>query len=130
MPEREPSPPSTPAHMSTLERVTRVVRRRIETPITVYNEDLGYTSIANPYGYTLKQLADGTIIFDPKGIKNRSDRFLDKFIRSVDEHVLRDPKALFRRHRGMVMDQVKSGPKRSRGPTEAVLANADRLGLS
>src|SRR5258706_4465327 len=107
------------------ERTSAMINRHVARPVAVRNAELGYNSIVHSYGYKLREFPDGTVIFDPQGIKNRADRFGDRLLRRVDEHVL----SKLTRSPGRVWARVSSGPKRSRGNVLEVVANAKRLGL-
>ena len=122
--------PDMPKRPGILERASQLLNHNVLQSVPIHNEDLGYDSVAGTYGFTLVKAADGELVFTSSGIWNKVDRVGDRLIRKTDEHVIKRPTEMLKRHPRRFFQQVTTEAKRARGETEEIVENADRLGLS
>lgn len=113
-----------------LEKTHGLIKGNVENTVKIRNKKYDYESAATTYGFTLRERTDGTMFFDPSGAANKVDRIGDFLLRIADDHTVKEPGKLFRRHPKWFLQRLATGPKRSRGEAASVVANADRLGLS
>lgn len=88
-----------------------------------------YQSTMKIYGGSIKRDPEGKMVFDRRGPVSRIDKTLDPLFRTPDEHTMRNPLALLRRHPRWFFRFLFPGPKRYRGSQTEIEANIQRLGL-
>lgn len=116
---------------------------RFENPIDLIREKVrktvqesrlpnkDYESTVGVYGGKLRKDEDGKMIFDMSGVVSRVDQTGDAVLRSLDEHTIKDPLKLFKRHpRLFLRFAFTPGTKRYRGSPDEIADQVDRLGLS
>ncbi len=94
-------------------------------------EERGYESTMGIYGGTLKQDAEGRMVYDTRGFWNRIDQWGDRELRSFDEHFAKRPGELAMRHPKAFLKSLPFlvDSKRYRGTPEQTMENVKRLGL-
>ncbi len=92
---------------------------------------LGYESISALYGATARKDKSGQWYVDYTGPMPFIDRIADRYIvRSQEDHIIKDPLTLLAKKPEYFLHLLTTGPKRSRGPIQEILANIERLGLN
>lgn len=89
----------------------------------------GYESAMVIYGGKLVKDPQGRMVFDTRGLKSQVDKRGDEFLRTYDEHTVKDPSKLLRRHPGWFFKFIMPGAKRYRGSNQEIAGNIQRLGL-
>lgn len=90
-----------------------------------------YPSTMLLYGGKLVTDPEGRMVFDTRGIRSQIDRRGDKVLRTYDEHTVKNPLKLRRKHPELFKRFLFTpGAKRFRGNTDEVTSNIERLGLS
>ncbi len=90
----------------------------------------GYKSTVGVYGGRLLN-KEGKLVWDNTGVISKLiDRPGDIVLRNYDEHKVKDPLKLFRRHPEIFFRFLFPGPKRFRGNTAQVFENVQTLGLT
>ena len=90
-----------------------------------------YRSTVGVYGGKIEYDQEGRMVLDRRGIVSKIDKTGDAILRTVDEHVVKEPGKLLRMHpKAALKFLFNPGTKRYRGSNEEVLENAERLGLS
>jgi hypothetical protein len=126
-----PDPLNQPTkNRSMLERASQLLNRNVLQAVPIHNTELDYDSNAGTYGFTLVKEADGKLVFTSSGLWNKIDRVGDRVIRKTDEHVMKRPFEMFKRHPRRFFHQATTEAKRARGEIDKIVENADRLGLS
>lgn len=91
----------------------------------------GYDSVVGVYGGKLKYDEGDRMFIDRTGFVSKFDKTGDAVIRTVDEHVVKEPGRLLKKHPKIAIEKLFApGAKRYRGSNEEVLKNVERLGLS
>ncbi|MFA6252732.1 MAG: hypothetical protein WCV69_00460 [Patescibacteria group bacterium] len=88
-----------------------------------------YESTVGVYGGRIKQDEAGHMIYDMGGPVSKVDQAGDIFLRNYDEHVMKDPWDMLRRHPKMFFKFFMPGPKRYRGRPNEIMNNVRNLGL-
>ena len=92
------------------------------------NED--YRSTVGVYGGRML-MEEGKMVWDRNGIVSKIDKKGDEVLRSYDEHTVKEPGKLLKRHPKIAAEKFfHPGTKRFRGSNEEICENIDRLGLS
>lgn len=89
-----------------------------------------YQSTVGVYGGRMKYDEQGKMIYDMKGLVSRIDQAGDIFLRNYDEHVMKEPWKLLRRHPELFFKMLLPGPKRYRGRPNEIMENVEALGLA
>lgn len=92
------------------------------------NED--YDSTVGVYGGKMKIEEDGKMVWDRKGFVSKLDTAGDAVLRTYDEHLVKEPWKLLKKHPRWFLKFLAPGSKRFRGSNQEVVDNAERLGLS
>jgi len=91
----------------------------------------GYESTVGVYGGKMVFDEEGRMVWDRTGMVSRIDKAGDAVLRSYDEHVVKEPGKLLKRHPKIAIEKFfHPGTKRYRGNNAEVVANIERLGLS
>ena len=89
-----------------------------------------YESTVGVYGGKMNFDQDGKMVWDRRGVVSKIDKTGDAVLRSYDEHVVKEPGKLLRRHPKIALKKFFApGTKRYRGSNEEVMDNVERLGL-
>lgn len=88
-----------------------------------------YQSTVGVYGGRMKYDEAGKMTYDMTGLVSRIDQAGDIFLRNYDEHVMKEPWKLLRRHPELFFKMLLPGPKRYRGRPNEIMANVQELGL-
>ena len=89
-----------------------------------------FKSTVGVYGGKMK-MEDGKMVWDRRGIVSKIDKAGDAVLRTYDEHVVKEPRKLFKMHPKVAAEKLLApGTKRYRGSNEEVEENIERLGLS
>ncbi|MGD0577194.1 MAG: hypothetical protein ABSA74_03915, partial [Candidatus Staskawiczbacteria bacterium] len=92
------------------------------------NED--FDSTVGVYGGKIK-IEDDAMVWDRRGVISIIDKWGDAKFRTADEHVVKKPGELLKKHPKIAMKKFFApGAKRYRGSNEEVEENIERLGLS
>jgi hypothetical protein len=112
--------------------VRRLVGERVQGIVNesrLPGED--YESTVGVYGGKMKIEEDGKMILDRRGIVSKVDKTGDAILRSYDDHVVREPGKLLKRHPEVAREKLfHPGTKRYRGSNEEIIENVERLGVS
>ncbi|MFH1192554.1 MAG: hypothetical protein V1655_03710 [bacterium] len=92
-------------------------------------EKLGYESTVGVYGGKLKINENGRMVYDNTGFTSKVDRFGDAVLRTYDEHLMKNPVEVLKKHPKWFFRFLHPGTKRYRGNTEEIAQNAKELGL-
>jgi len=114
-----------------IDRVRKGVNRFVEESHLPTKEALGYESTSGVYGGKLVEDDKGRLVMDTRGPWSRLDRWGDGLLRIVDDHQVREPGKMMRRHPGKLIRTLPfvAEAKRFRGSSRQMVANAERLGL-
>lgn len=88
-----------------------------------------YQSTVGVYGGRMRRTEDNRLIYDMGGLVSKIDQAGDIFLRNYDEHVIKEPWKLLRRHPEMFFKFFMPGPKRYRGRPAEIMENVRDLGL-
>lgn len=91
---------------------------------------LGFESTVGIYGYPLIWDEEGKLIYVNQGLISKVDRIGDPILRTFDEHIVKRPWDILKRHPRKFAQLLFNGPMRRRGTPEEIAQNAERLGLS
>lgn len=109
------------------------IKERVQEKVNESNlptaEKLGYESTVGTYGGKLKINENGRMVYDNTGLTSRVDRFGDAVLRTYDEHLMKNPVEVFKKHPKWFFRFLLPGTKRYRGNTEEIAENAKSLGL-
>lgn len=92
-----------------------------------------YESSIPVYGGEFVQDPEGKMVLDVRFVRPEVavDVIGDKFLRSYDDHTIKNPSEMLRRHPRKWLEFVfRSAPPRYRGSREQILENIKRLGLT
>lgn len=90
-----------------------------------------YESTVGVYGGKMNFDDEGKMVWDRRGIISKIDKAGDAVLRTYDEHVVKEPGKLLRKHPKIAVKKFFApGTKRYRGGNEEVEENIERLGLS
>ncbi|MGA2417863.1 MAG: hypothetical protein ABSF55_01305 [Candidatus Staskawiczbacteria bacterium] len=90
-----------------------------------------YESTVGVYGGKMNFDDEGKMVWDRRGIISKIDKAGDAVLRTFDEHVVKEPGKLLRKHPKIAAKKFFApGTKRYRGSNQEVAENIDRLGLS
>lgn len=107
---------------ATRERINKVMNES-----RLPNEN--YESTVGVYGGRMRHDEAGKMIYDMKGLVSKIDQAGDIFLRNYDEHVMKEPWKLLRRHPELFFKMLLPEPKRYRGRPDEIMANVKALGL-
>lgn len=106
-------------------------RQGIQSLVAESRMPTEYPSTMALYGGKVVTDTEGRMVFDTRGFRSRIDRKGDAILRTYDEHTVKDPLKLLKRHPGWLKRFLFTpGAKRFRGNTDEVTSNIKRLGLS
>jgi len=88
-----------------------------------------YESTVGIYGGQIKYNKEGKMVFDMQGIVSKADRFGDAVLRTYDEHTMRQPLEMLKKHPKLFFAFIKAGTKRYRGSPEEISEHINELGL-
>jgi len=90
-----------------------------------------YESTVGIYGGKLVEDEQGRMVFDMRGLISKIDQLGDAFLRTYDDHLMKDLFAMLKKHPKWFLKFVFTpGTKRFRGNPEQILQNIKRLGLT
>lgn len=89
----------------------------------------GFESTMMIFGGKLATDPQGKMVLDRRGIVSKVDIAGDYALRTYDEHVVKNPARLLRKHPRWFLGFIMPGPKRHRGSNEDIETNIQRLGL-
>lgn len=89
----------------------------------------GFQSTVGIYGGRLTMAPFGAMVYDTRGVVSKVDRWGDPKLRTYDEHTVRNPVKLLKRHPAWFFRFIHPGPKRYRGSQAEMLAHINELGL-
>jgi len=108
--------------------IEKTVQRTVNESV-LPNEE--YESTVGVYGGKMKVDEEGKMVWDRRGVVSKIDKAGDAVLRTYDEHVVKEPGKLLRKHPKIAAKKFFApGTKRYRGSNEEVLENIERLGLS
>ncbi|MFZ2310569.1 MAG: hypothetical protein WAW11_03430 [Patescibacteria group bacterium] len=88
-----------------------------------------HESTLGVYGGKIKMESDGKMVWDNSGIISKIDKWGDAILRTYDDHLVKDLRALFDRNPKLFFEFLVPGTKRYRGSKEEIFENIKRLGL-
>ena len=126
----QPAPENT-NERSLVDRVREKINSYMEEDHLPTKEKLGYESTVGVYGGKLSEDEQKKMVWDVRGVWSRIDRRGDRFLRTVDEHHVKEPGKMFLKHPTKALGTLPfvADAKRFRGTPEQVLENVHRLGL-
>lgn len=89
-----------------------------------------YQSTVGVYGGKLVLDSEGRLVYDTRGLVSKVDRSGDAVLRTYDEHLVKKPWELLKRHPRWFFRFLAPGPKRYRGTRQEIMENIERLGLT
>ncbi len=102
--------------------------RKVVNESGLSNED--YESTVGVYGGKMKT-EDGKMVWDRTGMVSGLDAWGDRKLRTADDHVVREPKKLLKKHPKIALGKFFApGAKRYRGSNEEIIGHIEDLGLS
>ncbi|MFH1967841.1 MAG: hypothetical protein ABIJ84_00450 [bacterium] len=131
MGSREPEEeiPQQKAKEGFLRRTIEGTVQRTVNESRLPNEE--YESTVGVYGGKMKVDEEGKMVWDRRGIVSKIDKAGDAVLRTYDEHLVKEPGKLLRRHPRIAAKKFFApGTKRYRGSNEEVVENIERPGLS
>jgi hypothetical protein len=107
------------------------LREKVQSKV---NESLipnkNYESTVGVYGGKMTEDENGKMVYDTRGAISKVDKFGDALLRTYDEHTVKEPGRLARKHPKQASKFLTMpGTKRYRGSREEIVENAERLGL-
>ena len=128
-PDEVPEPAQNQPKEGILRRAIESTVQRTVNESNLPNED--YESTVGVYGGKMKTDEEGRLIWDRRGIVSKLDKAGDAILRTYDEHVVKEPKKLLKKHPKIAMKKLLApGIKRYRGNNEEILERVEALGLS
>lgn len=112
-----------------LDRVRNLVASKVNESSLSTKESLGYESTVGFFGGKLVSDPEGKLVWDTRGLVSNIDRRGDWVLRTVDEHVMKEPLKMFLKHPREFIRFLFPGPKRYRGSNQEIAQNAQRLGV-
>lgn len=88
-----------------------------------------HESTLGVYGGKIKMESDGKMVWDNSGLISKIDKWGDAILRTYDDHLVKDLRALFDRNPKLFFEFLVPGTKRYRGSKEEIFENIKRLGL-
>jgi len=89
-----------------------------------------YKSTVGVYGGKINFDQEGRMVWDRTGIISKIDKAGDAVLRTFDEHIVKDPWKMLKRHPRWFLYFLMPGTKRYRGSNEEAMESIQRLGLS
>lgn len=108
---------------STREVVSSIVNES-RLPNNYYESTVGF------YGGKLVEDSEGKIVYNMEGIISKADRFGDKLLRAFDEHIIKNPLEMLKRHPKLFLKFLLPDTKRYRRTPDKILENVEKLGLN
>lgn len=109
------------------ESIANIINKNIKNRLPTEN----YESTVGVYGGEIVTTEDNKMVYVCKKLKDKIDKWGDKILRKFDDHHIKEPFKLLKRHPGIFFDiLLHAEPMRYRGSTEEIAKNAERLGLS
>lgn len=118
----ENRPPAEQTIVDVSKRVSRIVNES-SLPTEGYKSTVGF------FGGQLVYDKEGRMVYDNRGFVSRTDRWGDPKLRTYDEHKVKNPWKLLRKHPRRFLRFIHPGPKRYRGNTPEILEHITQLGL-
>ena len=115
---------------SLLNKLGSSVQKRVQESHLPTKENLGYESTVGVYGGKINYDEEERMVFDMRGSISKIDRLGDAVLRTYDEHVVKNPLEMFKKHPGWFFKFLVPGTKRYRGTPEEINKNIERLGLA
>ena len=112
-----------------LDRIRSSVQQKMQESRLPTKEALGYESTVGVYGGKVNYDASQRMIFDMRGTISKADRLGDAILRTYDEHTVKNPVEMLKRHPHWFFRFLAPGTKRYRGTPEEIVENVKRLGL-
>ncbi|MCD4704874.1 hypothetical protein K8R66_02235 [bacterium] len=112
-----------------IEKIRFFVQSKMRESCLPTKEALGYESTVGVYGGKLNYDKENRMVFDMRGIISKIDQKGDAILRTYDEHTVKDPAEMLRRHPRWFFKFLIPGTKRYRGTSEEIMENIKRLGL-
>lgn len=114
---------------SVVKKVGESVQSQVNESTLPTEKELGYKSTVGTYGGKLAYTKEGRLIFDMSGVISRIDRAGDAVLRTYDEHTVKDPIKLLRKHPRLFFKFLAPGTKRYRGTPVEIEDRIKALGL-
>jgi len=114
-----------------LDNVRTLVNSKVSESTLPTKEGLGYESKVGIYGGKLARDSENRLVFDTRGTWSQIDKWGDRILRTFDEHHVRKPLAMLRRHPKAFLQFLPfiADAKRYRTTPEQTLEKVHRLGL-
>ncbi len=90
-------------------------------------EKLGYKSTVGVYGGKINYDKNDKMIFDMRGIISKIDQKGDAILRTYDEHTMKNPPEMFRKHPHWFFRFIAPDTKRYRGTPQEIEENKNQL---
>lgn len=103
-------------------KVNRTVNES-SMPTEAYESTVGF------YGGKLKRNENNELVYNMRGIVSKIDQIGDYILRTYDEHIMRNPLELLKKHPKWFFKFIFPGAKRYRGNPEEIFENIQKLGL-
>ncbi|MDD5749464.1 MAG: hypothetical protein PHO91_01595 [Patescibacteria group bacterium] len=120
--------PNEPEKKGILDSVRSRVQEKMQESHLPTKEALGYESTVGVYGGKVNYDGD-RMVFDMRGMISKVDRMGDAVLRTYDEHTVKNPVEMLKKHPRWFFRFLAPGTKRYRGTPEEIAENAKRLGL-
>lgn len=89
----------------------------------------GFISSMVIYGGKVREDPKHRMVLDRRGQVSKINIFGDSILRTYDEHVMKNPMQLLKRHPSWFLKFLMPGAKRYRGSQQEIVQNIQRLGL-
>src|SRR3989344_8059385 len=132
MPEKLPTPKNKEQDFSSDVSALEATRKGVNRIVAHELPKAGYESTMKVYGGHFAYDKEGRLVYDPRDIQSRAiDIPGDRILRAYDEHHVKEPGKLLRRHPKALLKSLpfKVDSKRYRGTMEDTQANIEKFGL-
>ncbi len=118
-----------PANRGIIDTIRSKVQEKVMESRLPTKESLGYESTVGVYGGKINYDKENRMVYDMRGFVSKIDQIGDAVLRTYDEHTIKDPVEVLRRHPKWFFRFLAPGTKRYRGSKEEIAGNIKRLGL-
>ena len=127
--ENIPKPVEEEKPKTLVEKASSLVQSKVNECRLPTKEILGYESSVGVYGGKINYDKEGEMVFDMRGLISKIDQKGDPILRAYDDHTVKNPIEMFKKHPKWFFKFLFAGTKRYRGTPEEISESIKRLGL-